>query len=133
MKSEAGLEMEIEVPEVELISSEPNGLSVMLKQIIDSNLSDPELYEDVKSWDFRAGIGELTSRVGATIDFRNGKVTIENGIDFWADVKLKADFDTLSEVSSGGTLTALKAILTERLKRKGSFRDLLKLQKVLSA
>lgn len=127
------LEMGEDGPEAEIISSEPNGLSVMLKKIIDPNLSDPKIYEDVKDWDFKAGIGELTSHAGATITFQYGTVVIENGMDLWADVMIMADFETLSEISSGGILTGLKAILTGKLKRKGSFRDLLKVQKVLSA
>lgn len=119
--------------EVELKSSEPNGLTTTLKGIIDSNLNDPYLYEEAKNWNFTAGVKETSTGVISTINFDDGKVSMQNGDPADPDVKLEADFETLAEVGSGGLSTGLKAILTGDLGREGSFFDLIKVQKILSA
>jgi len=116
------------------ICKKPNGLSSMLGDLIRSNLEkNPSLREDTRGWNFAASISETSSGVSSTLSFRKGEVRVENGTKPRVSVKISADFETLSRVSTGGMLAGLKAILTRRLKRKGSFSAVLGLQKVLAS
>lgn len=120
------------VPTLECKAENPNGLTNMLMDIIDQNLNDRDIFEDVMDWNYSAVVKETSSDESSSIRFGDGEVEIENGEISDPDISIEADFQTLSNVSSGGTFTGLKAMLTGKMKRDGSFSSLLKLQKILS-
>ncbi|KXB07664.1 hypothetical protein AKJ51_00525 [candidate division MSBL1 archaeon SCGC-AAA382A20] len=119
--------------EITLEPTEPNWLTEMLEVIIRKNLKDSTLSEDVRGWKFCAGVTETESEVSSTLGFRKGEIVLRNGEPTEASVEIKADIKTLNNIKQGGLLIGLKELLKGNLEKKGSFSDLLKLQKVLSS
>jgi putative sterol carrier protein len=118
----------IEVKEGE----ELNGLGVMLKEIMDANLADPQKHKSVEKVKASVVIRESTSGVAVTLHLNQGKLALQNDAIAKPTAYMEAGFENLAHISAG-QLNPVVAILTRRLKSRGNPLLLLKISKIMVA
>ena len=109
---------------------ELNGLGVMLKEIMDTNLEDPEKYKSVEKVKASVVIRESTSGVAVTLHLNQGKLELQNDAVARPTAYMEAGFENLAHISSG-QLNPIVAILTGKLKSRGNPLLLLKIPKIM--
>ncbi|MGH2692049.1 MAG: hypothetical protein ACRDHM_06060 [Actinomycetota bacterium] len=84
---------------VEFVDGEPNGIAAMIGGLIEANLaSHPERSKLLKP--AIVGIVAEDAHVSLTLRISPGKVTVANGLAPRTDVMVRADSETLTELSS---------------------------------
>jgi hypothetical protein len=84
---------------VEFVDAEPNGIASMIGGLIEANLAnDPERTSLLKT--AIVGIVAEDAHVALTLRISPGKVTVSNGLAPRVDVMVRADSETLTELSS---------------------------------
>ena len=111
---------------------ELNGLGVMLKEIMDTNLADPEKHKSVERVKASVVIRESTSGVAVTLHLNQGKLELQNDAMARPTAYMEAGFENLAHISAG-QLNPIVAILTGRLKSRGNPLLLLKISKIMVA
>ena len=109
---------------------ELNGLGVMLKEIMDTNLEDPEKYKTVEKVKASVVIRESTSGVAVTLHLNQGKLELQNDAIAKPTAYMEAGFENLAHISAG-QLNPIVAILTGKLKSRGNPLLLLKISKIM--
>jgi putative sterol carrier protein len=109
---------------------ELNGLGVMLKEIMDTNLEDPEKYRSVEKVIASVVIRESTSGVAVTLHLNQGKLELQNDAIAKPTAHMEAGFENLAHISAG-QLNPVVAILTGRLKSRGNPLLLLRISKIM--
>ncbi len=109
---------------------ELNGLGVMLKEIMDTNLADPEKYKSVEKVKASVVIREATSGVAVTLHLNQGKLELQNDAIAKPTAYMEAGFENLAHISAG-QLNPVLAILTRRLKSRGNPLLLLKISRIM--
>jgi putative sterol carrier protein len=117
---------EIKVKEGE----ELNGLGLMLKDIMDTNLKDPAKYKSVEKMKASVVIKESTSGVAVTLYLDQGRLELQNDATAKPTAYMEAGFENLAHISAG-QLNPIVAILTGRLKSRGNPLLLLKISKIM--
>jgi len=98
---------------------ELNGLSVMLKEVLDANLKNPRKYKGVRKLNASVVIKEITSGVAVTLNFREGEIEIQSdAIDKPTSCR-EADLENLAYINSG-QLSPIKAMFTGKLKSRSN-------------
>ncbi len=114
---------------VELVlPPKPNGIVSTMKFVLEANLKDPKKAEAASKWNLVATV-ETDYNTTATLRFKDGKIVLENGADPNPDVHMKGDFATLAKVTVR-EMHPLRAMLTGKIKVKGSKLKGMKLQKL---
>jgi len=111
---------------------ELNGLGVMLKEIMDANLADPEKHKSIRNVKASVVIRESTSGVAVTLHLTQGKLELRNNAIAKPTASMEAGFENLAHISAG-QLNPIVAILTRRLKSRGNPLLLLKISKIMVA
>ena len=109
---------------------ELNGLGVMLKEIMDTNLEDPEKYKSVEKVKASVVIRESTSGVAVTLHLNQGKLELQNDAVARPTAYMEAGFENLAHISAG-QLNPMVALLTGRLKSRGNPLLLLKISRIM--
>jgi putative sterol carrier protein len=109
---------------------ELNGLGTMLKEIMDTNLRDPNRCESVEKAKGSVVIRESTSGVAVTLRLDQGKLQLQNDAVIRPTAYMEAGFENLARISSG-RLNPIVAILTGKLKSRGNPLLLLKISKIM--
>jgi putative sterol carrier protein len=109
---------------------ELNGLGVMLKEIMDTNLRDTDKYKSIEKVKGSVVIKESTSGVAVTLHFNQGKLELHNDAIARPTACMEAGFENLAHISAG-QLNPIVAILTGRLKSRGNPLLLLKVSKIM--
>jgi putative sterol carrier protein len=109
---------------------ELNGLGVMLKEIMDTNLRDPKKYKSVEKVKGSVVIKESTSGVALTLNLDQGKLELQNDAVAKPTAYMEAGFENLAHISSG-QLNPVVAILTGKVKSRGNPLLLLKISKIM--
>jgi putative sterol carrier protein len=109
---------------------ELNGLGVMLKEIMDTNLRNPEKYGSVAKVKASVVIRESTSGVAVTLHLNQGNLELQNDAIAKPTAYMEAGFENLAHISAG-QLNPIVAILTGRLKSRGNPLLLLKISKIM--
>jgi len=109
---------------------ELNGLGAMLKEIMDTNLEDPEKYKSVKKVKASVVIRESTSGVAVTLNLNQGKLELQNDAIAKPTAYMEAGFENLAHISAG-QLNPIVAILSGKLKSRGNPLLLLKISKIM--
>ena len=109
---------------------ELNGLGAMLKEIMDTNLKDPKKYKSVERVKASVVIKESTSGVAVTLHLGQGKLELHNDAIANPTAYMEAGFENLAHISSG-QLNPIMAMLTGKLKSRGSPLLLLKISKIM--
>jgi putative sterol carrier protein len=109
---------------------ELNGLGVMLKEIMDTNLKDTNKYKSIEKVKGSVVIKESTSGVAVTLYLDQGKLELQNDAVTKSTAYMEAGFENLAHISSG-QLNPIVAILTGRLKSRGNPLLLLKISKIM--
>jgi len=107
-----------------------NGLGLMLKEIMDTNLKDAEKYKSIEKVKGSVVIEESTSGVAVTLCLDQGRLELQNDAIPRPTAHMKAGFENLAHISSG-QLNPIVAILTGRLKSRGNPLLLLKISKIM--
>ncbi len=108
---------------------ELNGLGVMLKEVIDTNLKDPKKYKSVEKLKGSVVIKEASTGVAITLNFRQGEIEIQNDAVDRPTAYMEAGFENLAYISSG-QLSPIVAMLTGKLRTGGNPLMLLKISKI---
>jgi putative sterol carrier protein len=111
---------------------ELNGLGVMLKEIMDANLADPEKRRSIEKVNASVVIRESTSGVAVTLHLNQGKLELQNDAVAKPTAHMEAGFENLAHISAG-QLNPIVAILTRKLKSRGNPLLLLKISKIMVA
>ncbi|HEU65124.1 MAG TPA: hypothetical protein ENN57_00440 [Chloroflexi bacterium] len=109
---------------------ELNGVGVMLKEIVDTNLKDPKKYKSIEKVKGSVVIKESTSGVAVTLHLDQGKLELQNDAIVKPTAYMEAGFENLANISSG-QLSPLVAMLTDKLKSGGNLLLLLKISKIM--
>ena len=109
---------------------ELNGLGAMLKEIMDTNLKDPQKYKSVEKVKGSVVIKESTSGVAVTLHLDQGKLELQNDAIAKPTAYMEAGFENLAHISSG-QLSPIVAMLTAKLKSRGNPLLLLKVSKIV--
>jgi len=109
---------------------ELNGLGAMLKEIMDTNLEDPEKHKSVKNVKASVVIRESTSGVAVTLSLNQGKLELQNDAIAKPTAYMEVGFENLAHISAG-QLNPIVAILTGKLKSRGNPLLLLKISKIM--
>jgi len=109
---------------------ELNGLGVMLKEIMDTNLADHEQRQSLEKVKASVVIKESTSGVAVTLHLNQGKLELQNGAIAKPTAYMEAGFENLAHISAG-QLNPIPAILTRKLKSRGNPLLLLKISKIM--
>jgi putative sterol carrier protein len=107
-----------------------NGLGAMLKEIMDTNLADPEKRKSLGKVKASVVIRESTSGVAVTLHLDQGKIELQNDAIANPTAYMEAGFENLAHISAG-RLNPVVAILTGRLKSRGNPLLLLKTSKLM--
>ena len=107
-----------------------NGLGVMLKDIMDTNLKDLRKYRSVEKVKGSVVIKESTSGVAVTLYLDQGRLELQNDAIAKPTAYMEAGFENLAHISSG-QLSPVVAILTGKLKSRGNPLLLLKISKIM--
>jgi putative sterol carrier protein len=119
------------MPEVGVGKEEDlNGLGTMLKEIMDTNLKDPEKYKSIEKVKGSVVIKESTSGVAVTLYLDQGELKLQNDAIAKPTAYMEAGFENLAHISSG-QLKPIAAILTGKLKSRGNPLLLLKISKIM--
>ena len=111
---------------------ELNGLGVMLKEIMDTNLADPQKHKSVEKVKASVVIRESMSGVAVTLHLNQGRLELQNDAIARPTAYMEAGFENLAHISAG-QLNPVVAILTRRLKSRGNPLLLLKISKIMVA
>jgi putative sterol carrier protein len=111
---------------------ELNGLGVMLKEIMDTNLADPEKHKSIEKVKASVVIRESTSGVAVTLHLNQGRLELQNDAIARPTAYMEAGFENLAHISAG-QLNPIVAILTRRLKSRGNPLLLLKISRIMVA
>ena len=111
---------------------ELNGLGMMLKDIMDANLADPEKQKSLEKVKASVVIRESTSGVGVTLHLNQGELELHNDAVAKPTAYMEAGFENLAHISAG-QLNPILAILTGRLKSRGNPLLLLKISRIMVA
>jgi putative sterol carrier protein len=111
---------------------ELNGLGLMLKEIMDTNLADREKRKSVEKVKASVVIRESTSGVAVTLHLNQGELELQNDAIAKPAAYMEAGFENLAHISAG-QLNPIVAILTGRLKSRGNPLLLLKISKIMVA
>jgi putative sterol carrier protein len=111
---------------------ELNGLGMMLKEIMDTNLADPEKQKSLEKVKASVVIRESTSGVAVTLHLDQGRLELQNDAIAKPTAYMEAGFENLAHISAG-QLNPIVAILTGRLKSRGNPLLLLKISKIMVA
>ena len=111
---------------------ELNGLGVMLKEIMDTNLADPQKHKSVEKVKASVVIRESMSGVAVTLHLNQGRLELQNDAIARPTAYMEAGFENLAHISAG-QLNPIVAILTRRLKSSGNPLLLLKISKIMVA
>ena len=111
---------------------ELNGLGMMLKDIMDTNLADPEKHKSVEKVNASVVIRESTSRVAVTLHLNQGELELQNDAIDKPAAYMEAGFENLAHISAG-QLNPIVAILTRKLKSRGNPLLLLKISRIMVA
>lgn len=111
---------------------ELNGLGLMLKEIMDTNLADPEKHKSVEKVKASVVIRESTSGVAVTLHLNQGKLELQNDAIAKPTGYMEAGFENLAHISAG-QLNPIVAILTRKLKSRGNPLLLLKISRIMVA
>ena len=111
---------------------ELNGLGVMLKEIMDTNLADPEKHKSIEKLKASVVIRESTSGVAVTLHLNQGRLELQNDAIAKPTAYMEAGFENLAHISAG-QLNPIVAILTRRLKSRGNPLLLLKISRIMVA
>jgi len=111
---------------------ELNGLGMMLKDIMDTNLADPEKHKSVQKVNASVVIRESTSGVAVTLYLNRGELELQNDAIDKPTAYMEAGFENLAHISAG-QLNPIVAILTRKLKSRGNPLLLLKISKIMVA
>ncbi len=109
---------------------ELNGLGMMLKDIMDTNLADPEKHEILEKVKASVVIRESTSGVAVTLHLNRGELELQNDAIDKPTAYMEAGFENLAHISAG-QLNPIVAILTRKLKSRGNPLLLLKISKIM--
>ena len=109
---------------------ELNGLGVMLKEIMETNLKDPKKCKSVKKVKGNVVIKESTSGVAVTLHLDQGELELQNDAIAKPTAYMEAGFENLAHISSG-QLNPVVAMLTGKLKSGGNPLLLLKISKIM--
>ncbi len=109
---------------------ELNGLGTMLKEVMDTNLKDPEKYRSIEKLTGSVVIKESTSGVAVTLHLDQGKLELQNDAVAKPTAYMEAGFENLAHISSG-QLNPVVAMLTRRLTSRGNPLLLLKISKIM--
>ena len=109
---------------------ELNGLGVMLKEIMDTNLKDPKKYKSIEKVKGSVVIKESTSGVAVTLHLDQGQLELQNDAIAKPTAYMEAGFENLAHISSG-QLNPIVAMLIGKLKSGGNPLLLLKISKIL--
>lgn len=121
----------LKVTEVKVKEGEElNGLGVMLKEIMDTNLKNPKKYKSVEKVKGSVVIKESTSGVAVTLHLDQGKLELQNDAIAKPTAYMEAGFENLAHISSG-QLSPIVAMLTGKLKSGGNPLLLLKISKIM--
>jgi len=119
------------VTEVKVKTGEElNGLGVMLKEIMDTSLRDPNKYKSIEKVKGSVVIKESTSGVAVTLHLDQGKLELQNDAIAKPSGYMEAGFENLAHISSG-QLNPIVAMLTGKLKSRGNPLLLLKISKIM--
>ena len=94
---------------------ELNGLGMMLKDIMDTNLADREKHKSLEKVKASVVIRESTSGVAVTLHLNQGELELQNGAIAKPTAYMEAGFESLAHISAG-RLNPIVAILTRKLK-----------------
>ena len=111
---------------------ELNGLGMMLKDIMDTNLADPEKHKSVEKVNASVVIRESTSGVAVTLHLNHGELELQNDAVARPTAYMEAGFENLAHISAG-QLNPIVAILTRKLKSRGNPLLLLKISRIMVA
>ena len=111
---------------------ELNGLGMMLKDIMDANLADPEKQKSLEKVKASVVIRESTSGVGVTLHLNQGELELHSDAVAKPTAYMEAGFENLAHISAG-QLNPIVAILTRRLKSRGNPLLLLKISRIMVA
>ena len=111
---------------------ELNGLGMMLKDIMDTNLADPERHKSLEKVKASVVIRESTSGVAVTLYLNQGELELQNDAIAKPTAYMEAGFENLAHVSAG-QLNPIVAILTRKLKSRGNPLLLLKISRIMVA
>jgi putative sterol carrier protein len=111
---------------------ELNGLGLMLKEIMDTNLADPEKHKSVEKVKASVVIRESTSGVAVTLHLNQGKLELQNDAIAKPTGYMEAGFENLAHISAG-QLNPIVAILTRKLRSRGNPLLLLKISRIMVA
>lgn len=109
---------------------ELNGLGAILKEIMDTNLKDPQKYRSVEKVKGSVVIKESTSGVAVTLHLDQGKLELQNDAIAKPTAYMEAGFENLAHISSG-QLNPIVAMITGKLKSGGSPFLLLKISRIM--
>jgi putative sterol carrier protein len=109
---------------------ELNGLGTMLKELMDTNLKDPNKYRSIEKVKGSVVIKESTSGVAVTLYLDQGQLELQNDAITKPTAYMEAGFENLAHISSG-QLNPVVAMLTGKLKSGGNPLLLLKISKIM--
>jgi len=99
---------------------------------IPSKLEDPKMQKKFKNYDRILQLVFTDLEFDVIIEFDSLKATIREGSIEEPDLKVTTEGKTIVGILDG-SLSAMRAFMTGKIKAKGSTRDLLKLQHLLKA
>jgi putative sterol carrier protein len=108
---------------------ELNGLGKLLKEIMDENLQDPGKAKSVEKLEASVVVKETSTGVAVTLYFRQGEIEIQNDAIDKPTAYMEAGFENLAYISSG-QIGPTRALLTRKMKAKGSLLTLMKISKL---
>jgi len=111
---------------------ELNGLGMMLKDIMDTNLADPEKHKSLEKVKASVVIRESTSGVAVTLHLNHGELELQNDAIAKPTAYMEAGFENLAHISAG-QVNPVVAILTRKLKSRGNPLLLLKISRIMVA
>lgn len=86
---------------VEYASSEPSAFASMLGGLIEANVeSHPSKRKDFDSLSARVGMWVTDIEEGVTLDFKSGTLVVHNGLVTKRDITIRADADTIMNLSN---------------------------------
>ena len=89
--------MEIRLAE----GAEDVGLAVMLRDLIIQNIEqNPHKLNDFKKLEIRIGLGVSDAEISLTLEFSNGGLTIQPGIEDQPQLNIVADSETIMNLSN---------------------------------
>jgi putative sterol carrier protein len=116
--------------EVKVKSEDLSGLGWTIKSLIDSNMEKSDLWKNIKKIKGTLVVKETDADVDSTIIFDKGNISIQNGAISKPTARVAANFDALSELTSG-QIGPIKALLTGKIKAGGNLLKLLIMAKAI--